>query len=356
MRCWSAPGKLVIAGEYAVLEGHPALVTAVDRRVWCASEPAAELSLEGLRQGPFRVTRDTARLRLPDDASGTFDLALAVLQTAFDQGVPLPSAHIRIDSDALSVPVTTSSGGKLGLGSSAAVAAALTAVVCDGVHPSSPASRFDLALRAHLRFSLGKGSGIDVAAATYGGTFTFKRGAEAPPRVAPLEQLCPSGLIPVVVYAGHSVSTRVFLDGYQEFKRSKPTTCNAHIERIQAATEHVRGHCTASSSPVGFIEAIDACRIAMQGLGEAAGLHIVSEPHRAIASVARRFGGAAKPSGAGGGDIAICFVPVGEAPRLRNTLFDAGFAPLDVGLGAEGVRDDSGSPRGGDTPAPETPR
>ena len=35
----SAPGKLVVSGEYAVLTGAPALVAAVDRRVTCTLAP-----------------------------------------------------------------------------------------------------------------------------------------------------------------------------------------------------------------------------------------------------------------------------------------------------------------------------
>ena len=40
-----APGKLMIAGEYAVLDGAPALVLAVDRGVKCSVTPADTLSI-----------------------------------------------------------------------------------------------------------------------------------------------------------------------------------------------------------------------------------------------------------------------------------------------------------------------
>ena len=35
----SAPGKLMILGEYAVLEGHPAIVAAITRRITVTLEP-----------------------------------------------------------------------------------------------------------------------------------------------------------------------------------------------------------------------------------------------------------------------------------------------------------------------------
>ena len=40
-----APGKLVIAGEYAVLDGAPAIVLAIDRGVRCDIEPANTLTI-----------------------------------------------------------------------------------------------------------------------------------------------------------------------------------------------------------------------------------------------------------------------------------------------------------------------
>ena len=41
-----APGKLMVAGEYAVLDGAPAVVLAVDRGVQCSMTPGAELRID----------------------------------------------------------------------------------------------------------------------------------------------------------------------------------------------------------------------------------------------------------------------------------------------------------------------
>jgi phosphomevalonate kinase len=56
-----------------------------------------------------------------------------------------------------------------------------------------------------------------------------------------------------------------------------------------------------------------------------------------VAACARAVGGAAKPSGAGGGDLAVCFTPLDAHERLHAELARAGFAPLPVGLGAPGL-------------------
>ena len=41
-----APGKLMVAGEYAVLDGAPAVVLAVDRGVQCRISPGEDLQIE----------------------------------------------------------------------------------------------------------------------------------------------------------------------------------------------------------------------------------------------------------------------------------------------------------------------
>src|SRR4249920_3072469 len=92
----SAPGKLFLIGEYAVLHGYHAVVAAVDRRV-------------------------TGRF-VPEAAPATplvENVVEAVRAYLVEDGASPPAGAPVLDSRALS-----SNAGKLGLGSSAAVAAA----------------------------------------------------------------------------------------------------------------------------------------------------------------------------------------------------------------------------------------
>src|SRR6185312_7882085 len=97
----SAPGKLILTGEYAVLDGAPALVAAIDRRVIARRYSGPRGS------SPFlvAVADELARRRGKDDVA---------VQAAM---------QIVVDSSALYDDAT-----KLGLGSSAAVTVAATAL------------------------------------------------------------------------------------------------------------------------------------------------------------------------------------------------------------------------------------
>ena len=74
-------------------------------------------------------------------------------------------------------------------------------------------------------------------------------------------------------------------------------------------------------------------------LGEDCGAPIVEGRLREIAKIASQHGGAAKSSGAGGGDVALGFF---LNPESANAFAEAcrkrEFLPLDIALGADGVR------------------
>jgi mevalonate kinase len=77
----------------------------------------------------------------------------------------------------------------------------------------------------------------------------------------------------------------------------------------------------------------------MAALGDAAGVEIVTRPHAEFAAVARRHGGAAKPSGAGGGDLGVAFTVGTAATRaLRDEARAAGLTLLSLGAPAPGLR------------------
>ena len=152
-----APGKLLLIGEYAVLDGAPALVMAVDRyvdvRVESAREDSGRLSAPqlGIRKAPMRIEADQLRCEGVDElALGlTGRLVPAILRALGRALDEITTIDIEIDSAAL----FESDAGrpvKLGLGSSAAVCAALTVALTDWFEASAGEPRPGERLRQWL--------------------------------------------------------------------------------------------------------------------------------------------------------------------------------------------------------------
>src|SRR5262249_12307562 len=125
----SAPGKLFLTGEYAVLAGAPALVAAVDRHaeVHVALEAGAgPLGIEALAGGKRRVVADPAHEELGQGDAGA---VLAALRAARAAAPSLASlhAHVLVDTRAF-----LADGRKLGLGRSASTVTAAAAAFLAG--------------------------------------------------------------------------------------------------------------------------------------------------------------------------------------------------------------------------------
>lgn len=313
-----APGKLVVMGEYAVLVGHAGVVAAVD--VFATA----------------RHTPERGRLRL--DTGG---LLQACIDEAVDTGVldEPPHGGTDIDTDAFK----DTHGRKLGLGSSAAAAVAFLRAIApdldtDGLHA--------VAQRAHRRFQHGSGSGIDVAASVYGGLVQFRRHSDVADDVtaSPLTlRLDDAGVAALVVWSGRSQDTRAFLPAVQRSHESRSATPS--LQAMAAATDGFLKS-LAGADTAGVLRAVDDGRKALVELGTVSGIDIVSEPHAAIAGLAARHGGTAKPSGAGGGDVALALVARADAPALTSSLEAAGYPVLPIRLGASGAMVQRHAPHG----------
>jgi phosphomevalonate kinase len=306
----SAPGKLVVMGEYAVLFGHPAVVTAVDVRATATawrSPPAPGLDR--------RAFADNALLAACLAALPAVATAPVVTRLQIDTG-----AFAGRDRQ------------KYGLGSSAAgVVAALRVLLPD----ADTATLHAEAQRAHRRFQKGLGSGIDVAASVYGGLVRFARHSEQDDDVsaAPLPgRLSELGLALLPVWTGQSQDTRPFVASVMNQKEQAAGAiqdmANATASFLDALEAKDAGEAMA---------AFAAGQAAMAALGSACDLDIVSAPHARVQALAGEVGGVAKPSGAGGGDIALCLVPSSQQGRLTRLLAAAGFAALPLPLQAPGA-------------------
>jgi phosphomevalonate kinase len=306
----TAPGKLVLLGEYAVLDGFPAIVAAVNRRA----------------SGQF-VPGRSPESTLVDIAVHNAADALGPNRAA------LPRGSVLVDTSAFSL-----NGTKMGIGSSAATAAVTVGAVLEMAGLSVIDSTdlvFDVALAAHRAAQGGLGSGADVAAAVYGGMIHYTRPAAGP---AAIRRLPPLVGVEMVVFAtGTPSSTVDCLQAVAAFAKASPETHRQLLPPIAEAVSRFEHGLFARDTPE-IIAAIGEAHLGMQTLGQAAGVPIVTPVLAHAALLASELGGAAKPSGAGGGDVGIAFLPDPEAAEeFRTRARDMGLGILDLFVDPTGI-------------------
>ncbi|HEX7339512.1 MAG TPA: hypothetical protein VF271_06205 [Rhodanobacteraceae bacterium] len=331
----SAPGKLVMTGDYAVLEGAPALVMAVNRR--------ARVEVESTTDDAFLVNAPdlaihAARGRLCGDAvqwetdTATADqlrLVTAVVEYLARHGHKQVAADMRLDTHAF---FDADAHAKLGLGSSAALTVALTAAL--ETLAGNPMPDVAGMIAMHRQMQGGRGSGLDIATSLLGGTVLYRLQDDEPQaeRVA-----WPERLGVCCVWSGQSASTGDALAhlaqwrllharDYGRFMRSLTDTAQAVANAVRA------GDATSAESGMGVYGAM------LASFGKAAGIDIVSAPHRQLQALAKACGAAYKTCGAGGGDVGAALST--DKDRLAQFAHEAraaGFHVLDLGLGDAGL-------------------
>ncbi len=302
----SAPGKALLCGEYAVLEGAPAVVAAVDRRVRVAwtDEPAA----------------------MSPEVEAALRLAQAELGPV--------GRSLRVDASELHQDRV-----KLGLGSSAAAAAAAVGAVFAS-HGQDLADRgtlqrlFECAFGGHASIAP-QGSGVDVAASTFGGFLRFERKDD---RVETRALKAPDELHIRLIWTGQAARTSELVEKVKQLQRNDSHRYQACMERLVELSARFASAFEQGNARNVVAEAAAYCA-GMKALGDAARAPILEEGLQRTAELAAGFSGSAKPCGAGGGDVAIAFfVDQRAANGFALACEDEGLHPIDVSWGASGVQ------------------
>ena len=298
----SAPGKLFLSGEYAVLEGAVAVVTTVDARATAIIGDVSTHVSSVLQAVADMVSGEIFTDRPPD---------------------------VHVNSD-----VFLANGIKLGLGSSAAVCAAACGLLFEHAGLPIDGNRdriLEIASKAHFTAQGSRGSGADVAAGVLGGTILFSAKGIRPMASEP-------GICAKVVWTGRASSTVELLGRVSDLERSdRPGYRRRMDDLLDLAGELEEAYSLGEAKRI--VDLTSEYGLAMKRLGNEAGAPVVTREHERVMTIAAAAGGAAKPSGAGGGDCAVAvFATPREAALFENRCAKDGLRILDLRLHVEGLR------------------
>jgi hypothetical protein len=85
------------------------------------------------------------------------------------------------------------------------------------------------------------------------------------------------------------------------------------------------------------LSAVSAAANGYRELGTVLDYPLLTAEHAAIVEAARRVGGAAKPSGAGGGDLAVALLPGDAAAQAFAAALPADLSLLPLQISARGI-------------------
>lgn len=357
----TAPGKLFIAGEYAVVSpGEPSVLVAVDRYLTVTateSEVTGSIHSPEYGQLPLRWTRGEDGLSI-DPEHHPYEYVLSAItvaeQVRDELRIPPRLYDLRIASG-----LDDASGRKYGLGSSAAVVVATVRALDEfygfGLERME---LFKLALLATIRVSP-TASGGDLAASTFGGWIGYRAPdrdrlrdrSEGGPIVPLLRGEAWDGLEIVRLRPPEQLR---FLVGWTGEPASTGRLVDAVGRRSRAGAVDHPGFLTESRECVSglwasldrgdddaTLSAIRHARRLLQQLGTQAGLAIETPRLARLCDLAEAAGAAGKPSGAGGGDCGIVLAPpAADIPGMLRSWEDHDIRHLTVGVHpAEGTLD-----------------
>lgn len=329
------PGKLYIAGEYAVVEpGEPAVLVAVDRYLTARlveATDAGQVRSSVYGRAPLTWVRDRETGHIVQEREQldyVFSAINAVEQLRAEHGVTPQYFDLEIVSD-----LEDEMGRKFGLGSSGAVTVAVIAVLDEFYKLGlSLTERCKLALLATIEVSP-RASGGDLAASTFGGWIRYR----SPDRIALREYRAAHGVRATLdaasVWAGFDVTplpnptSLQLLVGWTGSPAStdqlvagvgRPAQTNTSNDSGASFVDQSRACVTdlvtgiTESDPQAALQAVNRARRLLQQLGAATGIVIETEKLQVLCETAAAHSAAAKPSGAGGGDCGIALIATGN--------------------------------------------
>lgn len=322
------PGKLFVAGEYAVVEtGYAAIITAVDRFIHLTiketSKPYGQIFSKGFttepakwerRRNRFWLQKQNYRLKYVRSAIHTTERYL------YEQRLPLRFYDLEIASE-----LKSDQDKKLGLGSSGAITVGtIRALLQFYGQPDDDLLVYKLAVLAQMNLHVNSSFG-DLAASTYQGwiqyhsfdrDFVAQHFKKIPTKdlvhmtwpdlkIEPLEVSDQVNFL--IGWTGTPASSNRLVGDVQNQKKQSEADYQIFLKASRESVE-LLAESLKTNNEQGIKEAIVKNRQALLTMGQQTGVLIETPALKKLIDIATKYEAVAKTSGAGGGDSGIAFI------------------------------------------------
>jgi len=314
----SAPGKLMLLGEHAVVYNHPCLVTAVDQRMRATVETldVLEFQLEALDVNVTGYKKPLSELGAGDIPKGAKFVEIAVKN--LNDKYPLKTG--------LKITTTSEFSSQFGFGSSSASTVCTIKAVSEilGLNLSEK-EIFDISYKTVLDIQ-GKGSGFDVAAAVFGGTLYFVTGGKV------IEPLGIESLPLIVGYSGVKADTVTLINKVKESFANRQDRLTEIYNGIEGLVNEAKNNLVRMDWGK-FGELMNENQKYLRELGVS-----IEKLDNMINGALSAGAYGAKLSGAGGGDCMIAVASEEKRQAIENSIREVGGEVINIKTNAEGVR------------------
>lgn len=336
-----APGKLYLAGEYAIVEpGYHALLVTLDQFIYADICPGEKHYQVTSAQYPAEQLTWKNQAPVSDNFKFVLQAIKVVQQFLTTQGQTLPYFKLHLRSD-----LNSRKQQKYGLGSSAAVTVAtIKALVAFTDLNLTNEIIFKLAALTHYQVQQ-NGSLGDVAASTYTGwvyyqsfdrAWLIKQLAEQeiselvamPWPKLQIKAFTPKNIELLIGWTSKPANTKELVDQIKLIKQAHPDQYQNFLQVSEQATNQLYDALLKGDYP----KVVQTTTTLSNNLKQLGGAIIITPLLQQLISCGQKLSLAAKSSGAGGGDCGICLIQQNDQQKkqLLNCWRQHGITPLNL--------------------------
>ncbi|HUW72047.1 MAG TPA: mevalonate kinase [Candidatus Humimicrobiaceae bacterium] len=337
----SAPGKVHLIGEYAVVYGEPAIITAIGNRTYVNINPAEDITYQDVAwpdishtwkvEQVFEITQKTLDFWDEGNEKKDFSKLFSFIKENGYEGyrasvLGLAMKRLGINKG-FSITIDSRIPTGAGLGSSASRAAATTKAIAELFQKNLSLEEINDIAFQQEKIIHGTPSGGDNSACCFGGLVWFKK-AQPKNEIKSLKDEVPYRLENFVF---------VYTDPPQK-------TTGELVQLVRELDEKYRTERIKKIGEMSY-EMLDVLKIKnFQRMKEIinqtqknlAELKVSTKKIDEIARSVQEIGGAAKLCGAGGGGIVLCYHE--DKNKLIDLIKNIGYDPWESELAVEGVK------------------